>query len=61
MVSENTNVSVYRIRKVISSCGVCREFMMHLGKDADNIEMLLDNKGKTIKLIDLLPEYPRYK
>jgi len=28
--------------------------MMHLGKDADNIEILLDNEGKTIKLIDLL-------
>ncbi len=35
--------------------------MMHLGKNTDKIEMLIDNEGKTIKLIDLLPEYPRYK
>lgn len=34
---------------------------MHLEKNADNIEILLDNDGKTAKLIDLLPEYPRYK
>ena len=54
-------VSVYKDGKVIPSCGACREFMMHLGKNADKIEMLLDNEGKTIKLIDLLPEYPRYK
>lgn len=54
-------VSVYKDGKVIPSCGACREFMLHLGKDADNIEMLLDNDGKTIKLIDLLPEHPRYK
>lgn len=54
-------VSVYNDGKVIPSCGACREFMMHLGKDADNIEILLDNEGKTIKLIELIPEYPRYK
>jgi hypothetical protein len=35
--------------------------MMHLGKDSDNIEILLDNQGRSVKLIDLLPEYPRYK
>ena len=35
--------------------------MMHLGKDADKIEILLDNEGRSIKLIDLLPGYPRYK
>jgi cytidine deaminase len=54
-------VSTYKDGKVIPSCGACREFIIHLGKEAENIEMLLDNKGRTIKLIDLLPEYLRYK
>jgi len=54
-------VSVYKDGKVIPSCGACREFMMHLGEGANNIEILLDNEGKTMKLIDSLPEYPRYK
>lgn len=54
-------VSVYKDGKVIPSCGACREFMMHLGEDAGNIEILLDNEGKTMKLIDSLPEYPSYK
>ncbi len=54
-------VSVYKDGKVIPSCGACREFMMHLGDETDNIEMLLDNEGRSIKLIELLPEYPRYK
>ena len=54
-------VSVYKDGKVIPSCGACREFMIHLGNEAGNIEMLLDNEGRSIKLIELLPEYPRYK
>ena len=54
-------VSVYKDGKVIPSCGSCREFMMHLGNKAGNIQMLLDNEGRSIKLIELLPEYPRYK
>lgn len=54
-------ISVYKDGKVIPSCGACREFMMHLGDEADNIEMLLDNDGRSIKLIELLPEHPRYK
>lgn len=54
-------VSVYKDGKVIPSCGACREFMMHLGEGVNNIEILLDNEGKTMKLIDSLPEYPRYK
>jgi len=53
--------SVYKDGKVIPSCGACREFMMHLGKNADNIEMLLDNEGNTMRLINSLPEYPKYK
>lgn len=54
-------VSVYKDGKVISSCGACREFMMHLGGDVENILVLLDKEGRTSRLIDLLPEYPRYK
>ena len=54
-------VSVYKDGKVIPSCGACREFMMHLEKNADNIEMLLDNEGNTMRLINSLPEYPKYK
>lgn len=54
-------VSVYRDGKVIPPCGICREFMMHLGGAAEDIEILLDNGGRTARLIDLMPEYPRHK
>lgn len=54
-------VSVYRDGSVIPSCGICREFMMHLGGDVDNIEILLDQQGHSARLIDLMPAYPRYK
>ena len=46
---------------IIPSCGICREFMMHLGGDVENIEILLDKEGRTARLIDLMPEYPRHK
>ena len=35
--------------------------MMHLGGDVENIEILLDKEGRTIRLINLMPEYPRHK
>ena len=54
-------VSVYKDGGVIPSCGICREFMMHLGGDVENIEILLDKEGRTARLIDLMPEYPRHK
>lgn len=54
-------VSVYKDGNIIPSCGICREFMMHLGGDVENIEILLDQEGRTTKLIDLMPEYPRHK
>ena len=54
-------VSVYKDGNIIPSCGICREFMMHLSGDVENIEILLDKEGRTIKLIDLMPEYPRHK
>ena len=29
--------------------------------DVENIEILLDKEGRTTRLIDLMPEYPRHK
>lgn len=54
-------VSVYKDGNIIPSCGICREFMMHLGGDVESIEILLDKEGRTARLIDLMPEYPRHK
>lgn len=54
-------VSVYKDGNIIPSCGACREFMLHLGGDVKNIEVLLNKEGKVAKLIDLMPEYPDYK
>ena len=54
-------VSVYKDGNIIPSCGICREFMMHLGGDVENIEILLDKEGRTERLIELMPEYPRHK
>ena len=54
-------VSVYKDGNIIPPCGICREFMMQLGGDVEKIEILLDKEGRTARLIDLLPEYPRYK
>ncbi|MGG7060104.1 cytidine deaminase family protein [Clostridium nigeriense] len=63
MLTNNENnidkvLSVYKDGKVMPPCGACREFMMQLGADEKNIEILLDNNGKTAKLKDLMPEYP---
>ena len=33
-------VSVYKDGNIIPPCGICREFMMHLGGDVENIEIL---------------------
>ena len=54
-------VSVYKDGSIIPSCGICREFMMHLGGDVENIEILLDKEGRSERLIELMPEYPRHK
>ena len=32
-------VSVYKDGNIIPSCGICREFMMHLGGDVENIDL----------------------
>jgi cytidine deaminase len=53
-------VSVYKDGKVIPSCGACREFMMHLGNEAGNIEILLDNEGRSIKLIIINTHFSTY-
>ena len=54
-------VSVYKDGNIIPPCGICREFMMHLGGDVENIEILLNKEGRTMRLGDLMPEYPRHK
>lgn len=50
--------AVYQDGTVMSPCGACREFMMQMGNNAQNIEVLIDNNGKSVTLKDLMPEYP---
>jgi cytidine deaminase len=50
--------AVYKDGTVMPPCGACREFMMQLGKNAKDIEILLSNDGKTMNLGELMPEYP---
>lgn len=50
--------SVYKDGTVMPPCGACREFMMQLGGDARNTEVLINNQGKAVKLYELMPEYP---
>ena len=41
-------------------CGACREFMMQLGEDAGDTEILCDHESKkTIRLRALLPDWWR--
>lgn len=49
-------LSIYKDGHVMPPCGACREFMMQLGKDASDIEILLDKDGKTATLKELMPE-----
>lgn len=51
-------VSVYKDGTVMPPCGACREFMMQLGKQAEEIQILIDNQGKSVSLSSLMPEYP---
>lgn len=51
-------LSVYEDGTVMPPCGACREFMMALGDSAKDIQILMNNQGKVMKLIDLIPEYP---
>lgn len=62
-----------RIRKIVAvegngsvcaPCGVCREYMMQLGEDSKDIEILMDKDTmKTVRLQELVPDwwgYSRY-
>lgn len=41
-----------------SPCGACREYMMQLDKDSENIEILVDyEKRKTVRLKELVPDW----
>jgi len=43
---------------IIMPCGVCREFMMQLGPQSKDVEVLVSlNPLKTIKLSNLIPNY----
>lgn len=48
--------AVYMDGEVLPPCGACREFMMQLGKDAGEIEVLINKSGKVMRLRELLPE-----
>lgn len=48
--------SVYTDGTVMPPCGACREFMMQLG--GGDIEVLIDSSGRTVRLSQLMPEYP---
>jgi len=50
--------AVYKDGSVMPPCGACREFMMQLGKGAADIEVLVNNEGKAVPLVKLMPEYP---
>ncbi len=50
-------LAVYKNGSVMPPCGACREFMMQLGTGSKDIEVLINNQGKTVKLSDLMPEY----
>lgn len=51
-------VAVYKDGTVMAPCGACREFMMQLGENAKDIEIMLNNDGKSMNLSKLMPEYP---
>lgn len=50
--------AVYKDGTVIPPCGACREFMMQMSNNSRDIEVLVNNDGKVVKLGDLMPEYP---
>ncbi len=51
-------LAVYKDGTVMPPCGACREFMMQLGECASEIQVLVNNQGKVVSLLDLMPEYP---
>lgn len=46
------------VGSVMPPCGAYRQFMMQLGDSAKEIDVLINNQGKTVKLSELMPEYP---
>lgn len=48
--------AVYKDGTVMPPCGACREFMMQMGNNSRDIEVLVNNDGKVVKLGDLMPE-----
>ncbi len=44
--------------RIIMPCGACREFMLQLGEDAENIEVLCDYDNKrSVQLKELIPDW----
>ena len=51
-------VAVMSDGKVGPPCGACREFMMQLGRDSGEIEILLDlDRRETVRLRELMPRW----
>lgn len=51
-------VAVMPDGKVGSPCGACREFLMQLSKNSEDIEILMNiNTLETVKLKDLVPNW----
>lgn len=51
-------VAVMEDGSVGSPCGACREYMMQLDKDSEDIEILTDLEAfKTVRLKELLPDW----
>lgn len=48
--------AVYQTGEVLPPCGACREFLRQMGERALDIELLLDNAGRTKRLRELLPD-----
>lgn len=49
--------AVYKDGSVMPPCGACREFMMQMGETAKDIEVLVSNDGRAVRLAQLMPEY----
>lgn len=53
-------VVVHKSGKVMLPCGACREFMLQLGDLTEETELLLSLEPyKTVKIVDLLPNWWR--
>lgn len=51
-------VAIIEDGSVGSPCGACREYMMQLSKDSDEIEILTDYESRTtVRLKELIPDW----